>query len=947
MFKKILAAAALIGGSLLSAQAQTTTVTASNLKISGFKIPAGTVTLTPVQINGIPIPFADGTGAQNGPTAFQCQITNGAIGGALTETGSYAGTCQVPDATMTVPANILYQIQVADTSTGNVTSGKSYTLQSVVGVSGTTWPLDHYGPPSTTTNAQTVQFAQGTSTPTSCISPYIFTNTTTQVSYTCIAPSGGPGTYVSLSTGPAGQTGPAGVTPAISVGTVTTGAPGSSAQVTVTGPSTAPVLNFSLPTGATGPAGGGSGTTISGLTFTKTDTTIVAQWTTSSVADSNLYCGNVPAKDNGFQQGITSGHEAIVTGLSPGSNYSCYVVSAGTNSTPQIVTTNAIAVRNPILSTSALGTATSTAYFGDTLNNFVQAGTLYMGIDDTELSGTGAPCPVAGANMALTQVTNEATLAVSPVNCFTNYGAWATVNGTDGPYQIGLANKETGVLSINGTLFVELSRSTYMNNTTLNQNQLFGNVIADHANQGATWNNPEAPGTYNANGSPDTQGFSIFQDPTVSVMTPVRYAPDDLTYGYLTPGNQIDGANAFIYDIFSDGHWNNGTYLYLKRTPRVYYGAPQSAVKAEYWIGSSSPTPLDFVNDANWSKEWKNRTSIDTSAGKIGQSALDFIPGMNYYVLQEWYQANPATTSSSTWVFKAGPTPAGPWTVIYTNTFSPQGWYNPVFDHKCISANSSNTSLTCNLWFSGNYNTATYYHPTYAGMTLYASSLSFAQFLGAGNVASSTTATSNASTLSPTPASSIGYQNQVTTFPITSAQTLAVAVNSNAGASIVSVSDLSGCTFAAKGSQQTIGSGFVQWYQGTGCGTNAADYVTVTFSAAGTYNAVLPFVINGPTPTYDTEVLGLATTATTVATPSFNTAYNSEIVTAVGWITNGDPVTCYQPSAGATQAAANVAATYVYPEYQVYAGPQTGKTIGYTLSCAAGTLNISAAAWGH
>jgi hypothetical protein len=59
------------------------------------------------------------------------------------------------------------------------------------------------------------------------------------------------------STGPAG---PAGAAATVSVGTTTTGAPGSSASVTNAGSSSAAILNFTIPQGATGPAGsGGSG----------------------------------------------------------------------------------------------------------------------------------------------------------------------------------------------------------------------------------------------------------------------------------------------------------------------------------------------------------------------------------------------------------------------------------------------------------------------------------------------------------------------------------------------------------------------------------------------------------------------------------------------------------------------------------------------------------------
>lgn len=62
--------------------------------------------------------------------------------------------------------------------------------------------------------------------------------------------------------GSAGPTGPAGSAATVSVGTVTTGAPGSMATVTNSGSASAAVLNFTIPQGAAGAngTGGGSGT---------------------------------------------------------------------------------------------------------------------------------------------------------------------------------------------------------------------------------------------------------------------------------------------------------------------------------------------------------------------------------------------------------------------------------------------------------------------------------------------------------------------------------------------------------------------------------------------------------------------------------------------------------------------------------------------------------------
>lgn len=75
--------------------------------------------------------------------------------------------------------------------------------------------------------------------------------------------------------GDAGPTGPTGLAGGISIGTVTTGAPGSAAMVTNSGSSAAAVLNFSLPqgaAGANGTSGGGTGSpsSTSGLVFQST-----------------------------------------------------------------------------------------------------------------------------------------------------------------------------------------------------------------------------------------------------------------------------------------------------------------------------------------------------------------------------------------------------------------------------------------------------------------------------------------------------------------------------------------------------------------------------------------------------------------------------------------------------------------------------------------------------
>jgi hypothetical protein len=64
-----------------------------------------------------------------------------------------------------------------------------------------------------------------------------------------------------------GATGPSGVAATVSVGTVTTGAAGSQASVTNSGTASAAVLNFTIPQGANGTGGSGSGAGTSGIPF--------------------------------------------------------------------------------------------------------------------------------------------------------------------------------------------------------------------------------------------------------------------------------------------------------------------------------------------------------------------------------------------------------------------------------------------------------------------------------------------------------------------------------------------------------------------------------------------------------------------------------------------------------------------------------------------------------
>ncbi len=99
MTRLLKAAVALLCLGLTSlSHGQLTTITASKLKMGGVLISAGKVTFTPVALNGQPIALVEGNGGgSDGPQAFLCTITDGAI----------TGTCQIPASSLTQPPDLL------------------------------------------------------------------------------------------------------------------------------------------------------------------------------------------------------------------------------------------------------------------------------------------------------------------------------------------------------------------------------------------------------------------------------------------------------------------------------------------------------------------------------------------------------------------------------------------------------------------------------------------------------------------------------------------------------------------------------------------------------------------------------------------------------------------------------------------------------------------------
>jgi hypothetical protein len=432
-------------------------------------------------------------------------------------------------------------------------------------------------------------------------------------------------------------------------------------------------------------------------TYTVTDSTVVATWTSVGSSASNLSCGGKPAIDNGVAANSTS-HQAIVTGLSPRTGCSCYVTSGSEFSNAQTVTTNSAQTRT--LATNGSMTVPTFPFSGrngDTMYSFVSRdNNTYVSMSD----GYGiAASANAGANNQLDVYTNESALTGSTVNLMTNYGAFSTFSGTDGPGSTTMTNKQSGLFGMNGHLHLFVIRQQ---NSGL---AWYGNIIRDNGDHGATWNNWLSPTTFNANGNFAGFGEGEYANSEWGWASPVRYAVDDGTLGYKTAGNQIDGANGFVYIHFFSNGYQEANDIYLMRIPRIQFDA-QNASAFQFWAGPSSPAASDFVNDSNWSSSSSGMTSVFHSAQQYTWAPVVFIPILNSYVMFTEFLVTSTTpvsfpTQANSFYFLSAPTPAGPWTPVFMQGSRQNLYYGMNPFHRDATANMASNAISLRLLGSG------------------------------------------------------------------------------------------------------------------------------------------------------------------------------------------------------------------------------------------------------
>lgn len=153
------------------AVAQLTTVTAAtgSLKIGPTVVSSGTVSIVFTDpTTGDPVSFAVGggglsVGVNPQASAYVCTVANGAITGAVG-----GGSCQVPDDSLTAPANpaISHSITICQTPSSGSIIPTCGVLTGVQGITGSTWNLAAYQPSASASSSVPAGVYTGCGTPT-------------------------------------------------------------------------------------------------------------------------------------------------------------------------------------------------------------------------------------------------------------------------------------------------------------------------------------------------------------------------------------------------------------------------------------------------------------------------------------------------------------------------------------------------------------------------------------------------------------------------------------------------------------------------------------------------------------------------------------------------------------------------------------------------------------
>jgi hypothetical protein len=304
---------------------------------------------------------------------------------------------------------------------------------------------------------------------------------------------------------------------------------------------------------------------------------------------------------------------------------------------------------------------------------------LYSSADDT----LGPKDHPISSNLAVYKITGNAPdIHVEVVNPMPEFGKCTEVKPEDGACW-----KASGMICVDGVLYLAASRNRYMNTTgAFNIQQVWDSSIVKSTDHGKTWS------------ATPQLGQAMFPGHTFGNPTFVQYGKD---------GKGIkDGSDKYVYAVSNDGTWNNGNSMTMGRVSRDKL-ANLDGRDWEFIHGFEK----DYV--PNWKPRLDNALYTFRAPGRTGVGGIHYLAGIDRYITAQWHYPSlndePQTIkwSHSRFELWEGPTPWGPWTLFHTQDFEPQGFYNPTIPSKFISEDGRKFWIFC----AGDFSTSD--HPYY------------------------------------------------------------------------------------------------------------------------------------------------------------------------------------------------------------------------------------------
>jgi hypothetical protein len=302
---------------------------------------------------------------------------------------------------------------------------------------------------------------------------------------------------------------------------------------------------------------------------------------------------------------------------------------------------------------------------GDTWSlAWARDGDLYTPSNDTG----GFQVPGKNGNVFFNRVTGAQPDALTgeTVNTMSDY-RWHLEKGPDG-----CSWKSSGCVAVDGNLYLLVARHKYgedSGDSTRRQPAENASIIRS-ANGGRTW----------TRAAQDNYDHPMFPGSHFATPFFIHYGQD---------GKEAiaDQSDRYVYGLSNNGFWDNGDTMILGRVlrskiPRL------SGDDWQFFVQG------DGTVDSNWSSDAAEARPVVTNRNHLGSTGAVYLPAQKCYLMIGWYYPlgggkMPEARVETHWDFYIAPHPWGPWNIVGSHVFKPQGYYCPEVCPKFTSEDGS------------------------------------------------------------------------------------------------------------------------------------------------------------------------------------------------------------------------------------------------------------------